>query len=299
MSQREFERELQRHARQAGGSHLTIQNRELCLRRFADHSWSNGFQLLTIQSVKTRHVRSWLASMQAAGLSIRTTQNALAHLRVALREAGRIEYANRDLPTNAELGAGGGSRAGTKWAIPDAVYQQALARAAAMDTNVAAALALCRHLGLRSKEAVMSAKTLRAWEKALLQGETGALMVCHGTKGGRLRALPVAALPDPPQALEAVKNALQRIKTNRGHLIPKKELKAALGRFRYVARQVGLVGKHSPHSLRYAFACDAIDHLKSRHGLSRASANAAASQLLGHGDGRGRYIERVYGRREE
>lgn len=297
MSQKDFERELQRLAYRAGGSHLTIEARTISLRRFADQVWASGFQLQSIQSVKTRHVQNWVTALQDNGRSTRTIQNALAHLRTALREAGRAEFADKDLPTNAELGAGGASRAGTKKAIPDVDYQQVLARADAMDANVAAALALCRHLGLRAKESVMSAKSLSAWEKALLQGDAGVLMVCHGTKGGRLRALPVSSLPDPQSALQAVRNALQRVKTNRGYLIPRKDLKIALGRFHYVASKVGLVGEHSPHSLRYAFACAAIDYLKARHGLSRASANAAVSQLLGHGDERGRYVERVYSRR--
>lgn len=297
MSQKDFERELKRLALKAGGSHLTVEARTISLRRFAEQMWSNGFQLQSIASLKTRHVRCWVTALDNNGCCTRTIQNALSHLRVVLREAGRTEFAGKDLPTNKELGAGGASRAGTKRAIPHANYQQMLARANAMDVNVAAALTLCRQLGLRSKEAVMSAKSLQEWEKALSQGDSGVLMVSAGTKGGRLRALPVASLPDPQSALQSVRNALQRVKTNRGYLIPRKDLKIALGRFHYVATKVGLVGEHSPHSLRYAFACAAIDHLKSRHGLSRTSANAAVSQLLGHGDGRGRYVERVYSRR--
>lgn len=299
MSQKNFNRQLMHAAYIAGGSHLTIEARQIRLSQFAAHVWSCNFQLQAINSIKTRHVRSWVEAMSANGLSTRTIQNALAHLRVVLRAAGRAEFADKDLPSNAELGAGGASRAGTKLAIPDRLYQEVLARAEAMDPSVAAVLALCRHLGLRSKEAVMASKSLLAWEKALAQGDSGVLMVCHGTKGGRLRALPVASLPNPQSALQAVRNALQHVKTNRGHLIPRKNLKIALDRFHYVGSKVGLVGEHSPHSLRYAFACSAIDHLKAQHGLSRASANAAVSQLLGHGDGRGRYVERVYSRRHE
>lgn len=297
MSRKEFKRSLIGIALAACGSHGTIEARQNWLQHFADHAWQSGFQLESIHSVKTRHVQSWVASMQAAGLNIRTMQNAMSHLRVALRTAGRIEYADKDLPTNKALGIGGGSRAGTKVAIPNAVYHAAFDRACTMDPNFAAALALCRYLGLRAKESVMAAKSLKQWEHALEQN--GVLMVIFGTKGGRLRALPVAALPDPHRALEAVKNALQRVKTNRGRLIPKAGLKSALDRFHYVAAKVSLVGKHSPHSLRYAFACDAFDHLRSQHCLPPACAYAAVSELLGHGDGRGHYIKHVYMQREE
>lgn len=299
MSQRAFERDLIGHALRAGGSHDTIAARTVCMRALASYTWSAGFQLATIQSLRTRHVRAWVESMKEAELTTRTIQNAMAHVRTVLRGAGRAEFADKDLPSNAALGLSGASRAGTKIAIPNLLYQQMLAQAETVDPCVAAAFALCRQLGLRSKEAVMSAQSLPAWEKALLQGDGGVIFVCHGTKGGRLRALPVVALPDPPGALQAVQNARQCVKTNGGQLIPRSDLKTALARFHYVAGKIGMIGEHSPHSLRYAFACASIDHMKNRHGLSRAEANAAVSQMLGHGDGRGRYVERVYSRRRE
>ncbi|KNM79714.1 hypothetical protein AEV02_04245 [Salmonella enterica subsp. enterica serovar Kentucky] len=58
-------------------------------------------------------------------------------------------------------------------------------------------------------------------------------------------------------------------------------------------RNAGLTGKYSPHSLRYAWAQDAIRY-NEEQGLSNKETLAVTSTDLGHGDGRGRYIEQVY-----
>ncbi|MCR2697983.1 DNA-binding protein, partial [Salmonella enterica] len=52
--------------------------------------------------------------------------------------------------------------------------------------------------------------------------------------------------------------------------------------------------EYSPHSLRYAWAQDAIRYYEEQ-GLSHKEALAVTSTDLGHGDGRGIYIEQVYG----
>jgi hypothetical protein len=48
--------------------------------------------------------------------------------------------------------------------------------------------------------------------------------------------------------------------------------------------------------MRYAFACDRVDAYL-QQGFSKSTAFAMTSQDLGHGDGRGRYVERVYYKR--
>lgn len=50
----------------------------------------------------------------------------------------------------------------------------------------------------------------------------------------------------------------------------------------------------SPHSLRYAFVQDQIDHYQ-KQGYSEQEALAKTSMDLRHGDGRGKYIKQVYG----
>lgn len=60
-----------------------------------------------------------------------------------------------------------------------------------------------------------------------------------------------------------------------------------------MAKDAGLTGKYAPHSLRYAYSREATEwHLK--NGLSRKEAEAMVSMDLGHGDGRGAYINSIY-----
>lgn len=93
---------------------------------------------------------------------------------------------------------------------------------------------------------------------------------------------------------QAVKEALNIAGERDGHLIDKPDLKSAMDYWHNHLRDAGLTGEYSPHSLRYAWAQDAIRYYEEQ-GLSHKEALAATSTDLGHGDGRGRYIEQVYG----
>jgi hypothetical protein len=151
--------------------------------------------------------------------------------------------------------------------------------------------ALERYLGLRGEEAVQSNKSLGEWPKQLSQGET--IRVVYGTKGGRNRDV---RPPDIDKAREAINNALQLVKSQGGNLVDRPDLQSAQERHSYAMRTAGAVGEHSPHAMRYAFACDRVDAYL-QQGFSKSTAFAMTSQDLGHGDGRGRYVERVYYKR--
>lgn len=287
--------ELVAASRRLGGSHLTSEARENTLRKFAEHIWNSGFQILRIEHIKLKHIQHFIDSMKSRDLSPRSIQNAVSHVRQALEISGRMQFVREHLSSR-QLDLAQGSRHGTKRAIGDAEYRAAHAAAAGKDAGVAAALELCRHLGLRSAEAVRSGPCLRDWEKALEKGDSGRAIVAHGTKGGRVRDLPVSLIPDRVAALVAVRNAIAVSEKQAGQVVAGDTLKNALDRFHNVSRSAGLVGESAPHSLRYAFACDAIDHLKNM-GSSHKNALAVTSELLGHGDQRGRWVEQVYSRR--
>ena len=114
----------------------------------------------------------------------------------------------------------------------------------------------------------------------------------YGSKGGRVRDIHPA---DRQRALQAVTRALDVAKDCRGVLIDKPNEKEAMYRYHNVMRAAGFCGKHSGHSLRYTFAQGQIVAYQEK-GFSRADALAKTSMDLGHGDGRGRYVARVYGR---
>lgn len=62
--------------------------------------------------------------------------------------------------------------------------------------------------------------------------------------------------------LYAVNQALSLASQLNGKLIDKPDLKSAIDRYRNVVRNAGLTGKYAPHSLRYAWAVNAMDYHK-------------------------------------
>ena len=150
---------------------------------------------------------------------------------------------------------------------------------------------LCRHLGLRAEETVQACQSLSTWSKQLAQGKD-TIRIIFGTKGNRPRNLTIL---DGKRAgiTEAVKFAAAVAKNQGGHLIEKPNLKEAMDHFHNEARALGLIEKNSPHSLRYLFAHEQF-HQYELAGYTRKEGLAQVALDLGHGDGRGRYVERVY-----
>ena len=153
-------------------------------------------------------------------------------------------------------------------------------------------LELARLMGLRSQEAVQSVQSLKTWRQAIERGEPR-LTVIYGTKGGRLRE---TVILDVGAVQKALDNALTVAEQRNGRLIDKPDLKSAMNYWHKQAVSAGLTGAYSPHSLRYAWAQDAIRHYLTQ-GFSEKEALAMVSIDLGHGDGRGRYMAQVYGQR--
>ncbi|EIZ8008067.1 integrase domain-containing protein, partial [Salmonella enterica subsp. enterica serovar Eko] len=147
---------------------------------------------------------------------------------------------------------------------------------------------------LRSQEAVRCPQSFKTWQQALARGETR-LTVVFGTKGGRPRE---TVILDTIAVKKALENAINIAEQRNGRLIDKADLKSAMNYWRGQAGQLGLTGKNTPHSLRYAWAQDAIRHYLAQ-GFCKKEALAMVAMDLGHGDGRGRYVAQVYGLRGE
>lgn len=275
-------------ATKAGGGHKTVSDRQNMARRFADFLKDNNIQIKSIEYLKSKHMEGYIQSRLDDGVGLRTMQNETSGFRVILHEAGRLVLADSERISNKALGISGASRDGTHRAMPDVMYNELIERLELVDKDVSACTQLERYLGLRGEEAVQADKSLATWEKQLEKGDV--VRVIYGTKGGRTRDTRVV---DAPKALEAVKNALERTKVNGGRVINKPDLQSAMDHHAYVMRANGCVGEYAPHSLRCAFAFDRVDAYKAE-GYSHKDALAQTSQDLGHGDGRGRYIQQVY-----
>ncbi|MBP2167953.1 integrase [Erwinia toletana] len=287
-------KEMKALAKRAGGSHKTMHDRIRIADRLSRHLLALNIQVRDVRHLKARHIEDYIKQRLTQGIALRTLHNEMSALRGIMVQAGRDKFFASDRLTNRALGLAGASRAGTKFAIPADKYQQVLQKANQYDEGLAAALQLSRLMGLRSQEAVQCSASLCTWQKQLLNGDTR-LTVVFGTKGGRPRETRVL---DPQAVSFAVNHALNIAEQRNGKLIDKTNLKMAMNYWRSTATRLGLKGEVSPHSLRYAWAQDAIQYYLNL-GFSRKEAHALTSMDLGHGDGRGRYVERVYSRKED
>ncbi|MCG8709802.1 integrase domain-containing protein [Brenneria sp. 4F2] len=287
-----LEQQMKTLARQAGGSHKTVHDRIRLAQRFCGRLVvAQNVQIRRVEQLKARHIESYVRERLEQGITKRSQQNEMATLRCLLKQAGRDRLATSERLSNKSLGLSGASRNGTRQAITAEHYRQVLETVRAKDAGMAVVLELSRLMGLRSQEAVQCAQSLRTWKQALERGEIR-LTVVFGTKGGRPRETVVL---EAGAVRKALGNAMALAEQRNGKLIDKPDLKSAMKYWHGQASRIGLTGAYSPHSLRYAWAQDAIRHYLAQ-GFSKKEALALTAMDLGHGDGRGRYVAQVYGR---
>lgn len=278
--------EMMKLARQAGGSHKTVHDRIALAQRFCERLvMAQNVQIRRVEHLKARHIKSYVRERLAQGITKRSLQNEMAAIRSLLKQAGRDKLADSERISNCSLGLSGASRNGTKLAITPDHYHYVLEMARAKDPGLAAALELSRLMGLRSQEAVQSAQSLKTWRQAL-EREEPRLTVVFGTKGGRPRETVVL---DAVAVRKALDNALSVSEDHHDRLLDKPDLRSAMKYWHSQASRISLRGVFSPHSLRYAWAQDAIRHYLAQ-GFSEKEALAMTAMDLGHGDGRGRYV---------
>ena len=290
---RSLKAQLQKSAYQAHGAAKTRHDRIGKLNQFNDYLKRNNIQITHIDQIKTRYIEAYIAERLAQHKNLRTLQNDMSAIRQTLRSASRDKLAGSARISNKALGLGGISRDGAHVAITDSLYQEIYQKALHKNSALAATIELARTFGLRGEEAVQSCQSLQTWQRALTNN-ADKLTVVFGTKGGRPRE---TAIIDRQRAKNAVNTALQIAQQQNGRLIDKPNLKQAMTYWRNQCRAIGLIGEISPHSLRYAFTHDAINHYR-QQGFSEKEIYALTSMDLGHGDGRGRYIQQVYGQEQ-
>lgn len=285
---------MKRLAQQTGGSHKTVHDRIKLSQRFCERLvLTQNVQIRRVEQLKARHIEGYIRERLAQGITKRSLQNEMAAVRCILKQAGRDRLAQSERLNNRSLGLSGVPRNGTKLAITPEHYRDVLETARIKDPGLAAALELSRLMGLRSQEAVQSVQSFRTWKQSLERGESR-LTVVFGTKGGRPRETMIL---DAVAVRKALDNALAVAEDRHGRLIDKPDLKTAMKYWHSQAARLGLTGAYSPHSLRYAWAQDAIRHYLAQ-GFCEKEALAMTAMDLGHGDGRGRYVAQVYGRKD-
>lgn len=278
-----------------GGAGVTKHQRLLTCKAFITWSFKNGHVFNSMADVNQEIVRAYIADCRAEGNDNSTLHNKLASIRRVMRSLGKDPDALGITAKN--VGLEPRDRKGTKEPIPDAEFLAAVDKAIQIgEPGFAIVLRLQRLLGHRGLESLMS---IRALEKCALEASEFLDMrieILHGTKGGKYRTTDIIQAR-ARETLEVIRDALVYAKNNNGHLIQgsKNDLKSAVSRYHRLAAEVGLVGIHAPHSLRYAYIVEKINEMRDS-GLNKSEALSAAAQYLGHGKSRGRYVSMVYGR---
>ena len=278
-----------------GGAYATLTQRKAHCRNFVNWAFANGHIFNSLRDVTFESVKAFIKSRLEDGVSISTLHNRLSSIRRSMSALG-ADPAERNI-TSAALGLGSRDRRGTKEPVPDDVFLAALDKAqAAGHPGFVIMLKIERLLGHRGLEALMSIRDLE--QCALEASEATKLWVpvSNGTKSGRYRETSVI-LARAEETLIAIREALVYAHAHKGFLLEggKDGLKSARAKYHRLARDFGLVGKHSPHSLRYAYVVEKIIEMRDA-GLNRQEAMSMAAMFLGHGARRARYISMVYGR---
>lgn len=277
-----------------GGARATKTQRKITCKNFIAWCFANGFPLNSISEATLLVVQTYFKSLKETDISIATMHNRLASIRRAMKALG----SDPDVAgiTAKTVGLESRDRRGTKEPIPDDLLEIAIAKALELkEPGFAITCRLQRLLGHRGLEALMSISDLEKYAIEASQLVNSDLGITKGTKGGRPRITDVIHAR-ANETLLTIQQALVHMRTH-GFLIDggKSGLKSARSKYHRLAADVGLVGKYSPHSLRYAFAVEKITELRDQ-GYNRKETLSLVAKFLGHGASRNRYVSQVYGR---
>jgi len=279
----EFSRAFGRHAKGASLTRARASSTWRALAKFAKEKK----MILSPEKMTSKQLMRFVEYRIEAGISARSIQNEVSHIRRSLEGSGRDLGDLKDKTNNwsgHRLKVPVGSRIGGKPPADKAAVELVTRE------DIRAAFALQGVIGLRMREAVQSGPSLRGWERELVQasnlGRGAFLRVTEGTKGGRPRSVCVA--PDQiADVLKAVKDASGQVID--GRLIQAQSLAAAAR----ACERAALAAGFETHGLRRAWAVEQFARYV-QNGFDRSQALKLLSNDLGHGDGRGRWVENNY-----
>ncbi|CAM2141417.1 putative Integrase catalytic domain-containing protein [Pararobbsia alpina] len=275
-------------SRRCGGSRRHQQNRHQLIQPLLTYLQVVGSLPDRIKDVDQQCAKEYFRVRVVKGDTPGHLHNIASALRVVLRNAGRD---TQDF-SNADLSIPPRDRTGKRQPISDSAYISRMNALRIANEGLYHVAKLSRLLGLRTMEALMCGPSLLDWVRALEIGPVTALYVTRGTKNGRHREVePIFSRVTETQA--AVSAAME-FYTLHGALVGiPGDLKTSAYKMRRIYRSVGFRGEYSPHTLRYAYACDKAIELLSQ-GMTNREVLVRLSRYLGHGDSRYRWIKSVY-----
>lgn len=219
--------------RNKDGSYGGQKDRKVVLKRTARTLRDLGFRNMYAASLKEKHVRALANELIRRGLSPRTIQNTMSHVRWWARKIGKPQIAQL---SNAQLGISSGRR------IPDSSKAWGLSRdqlAQIPDKWVQLSLRLQQEFGLRREESL---------KFDVGYADRGDHIRLKGSwcKGGRPRTVPIVRSAQHDLLTEV------RLCVKHGSLIPKsRNYREHLAHFSAMTQRQGLL---NVHGLRHGYA---------------------------------------------
>jgi site-specific recombinase XerD len=278
-----------------GGARITKTQSKLIGDRFVEWCFKNNYFFNSITDATQEMLAAYMQYLKMQGISVATKHNRLSSIRRAMKSLNCDPNAKGI--TAKAVGLAPRSRVGTKMPIPDNIFEEVIRKACELnESGFVIALRLQRLLGLRGLESLMVVSSLEKFALDANQVVNGVVPITDGTKGGRSRITNIIR-SKAAETLQTILDALLFMREHNGFLIEggKLGLKSAVSKYHRLAKQVGLVGQHAPHSLRYAYCIDKLIELRDA-GYNRKEATSFVANYLGHGDSRGRYVSMVYGK---
>lgn len=130
--------EMNRLARQAGGSNKTVHDRMALAQRFCERLVVvQNIQIRQVAQLKARHIEDYIRERLQQGIARRSLQNEMAAIRCLLVQAGRNKLATSEWISNRALGLAGAPRTGTHRAIAvKTVFEIPETRTARIDKQI-------------------------------------------------------------------------------------------------------------------------------------------------------------------
>ncbi|WP_084612680.1 integrase domain-containing protein [Pseudogulbenkiania sp. MAI-1] len=217
-----------------------------------------GYKLQSVRNLRQRHIEALFKHWENQGLSpstLQTRHSVLGTFLVWVDKPGTIPPLC-DLVSNPEsIKRVYRAETDKSWSASSIDPEELLQRIEKEDKRVAIQLELLREFGLRVKEAAM----FKPNDSISIDGKS--LMLKRGTKGGRIRFVPV----ETESQRAVLKKAKELAGNGDNHIgIRNKTLKQNLRHFRHVLEKHGVTKAElgvTPHGLRHEYANNRFEEL--------------------------------------
>lgn len=249
-------------------SHATRAERTKILTQTVRDLYELGYLIRDVKNLSRRHLRALMTLWEQRGYSAATLQKRCSVLRLFCRWLGKPDLLDDPRTLLADPQRFERHYAATEdhsWSAQGVDTATVIAKVAARDPLVALHLRLAQAFGLRVQEAALLRPHLAE------QGEW--LRVCWGTKGGRVRQVPIRTSEQRALLAEAKTYAVHP----QDSTIPKdRTLPNWLNHHYYVLRCCGLTRQAglTSHGLRHQYANDRYEELTGQPSPVRAGSGS-------------------------